>query len=68
MLEAGGVISQLFYWEIVTAEPEIVRFYRWSAARGLDPDRGPIRRIFEQYVTATGRDQYVRDRDPLWSR
>ncbi len=65
MLEAGGVISELFYWEVVTAEPEIVRFYRWAAAQGLDPDRDAIRRIFEQYVTATGRDQYVRARDPL---
>lgn len=68
MLDAGGVISQLFYWEVVTAEPEIVRFYRWSGAHGLDPDRGSIRRIFEQYVAATGRDQYVRDRDPLRPR
>jgi hypothetical protein len=65
MLQAGGVISELFYWEVVTAEPEIVRFYRWAASRGLDPDRGSIRRIFEQYVTATGRDEYVRARDPL---
>jgi hypothetical protein len=65
MLEAGGVISQLFYWEVVTAEPEIIRFYRWAAGKGLDPDRDPIRGIFEQYVAATGRDQYVRARDPL---
>jgi hypothetical protein len=68
MLEAGGVMSQLFYWEVVTAEPEIIRFYRWAAAKGLDPDRDVIRRIFEQYVSATGRDQYVRERDPLLLR
>ncbi len=65
MLEAGGVISQLFYWEVVTAEPEIIRFYRWAGGRGLDPDRGSIRHIFEQYVAATARDQYVHARDPL---
>lgn len=65
MLEAGGVISQLFYWEVVTAEQEIVIFYRWAAANGLDPDRDSIRRTFEQYVAATGRDQFVRARDPL---
>lgn len=65
MLEAGGVYSLLFYWELVTAEPEIIRFYRWAMTNGHDPDRGPIRRIFEQYTGATGRDQYVRDRDPL---
>ena len=56
MLEAGGVISQLFYWEVVTAEAEIVLFYRWAAANGLDPDRDSIRHTFEQYVAATGRD------------
>lgn len=65
MLEAGGVISELFYWEVVTAEPEIVRFYRWAAANGLDPDRDPIHGIFARYVATTGRDQYVRERDPL---
>ncbi len=65
MLEAGGVISQLFYWEVVTAEQEIVYFYRWASANGLDPDRDSIRQTFEQYVAATGRDQYVRERDPL---
>lgn len=67
MLEAGGVISELFYWEVVTAESEIIRFFRWGIANGLDPDRSPIRAVFEQYVAATGRDQYVRERDPLYS-
>ncbi len=65
MLEAGGVISELFFWEVVTAEAEIVRFYRWAARNGLDPDRDSIRRVFEQYVAVTGRDQYVRARNPL---
>lgn len=65
MLEAGGVYSTLFYWEVVTAEPEIIRFYRWAIANGLDPDRGPVRQVFDRYVTATGRDQYVCARDPL---
>jgi predicted phosphodiesterase len=68
MLEAGGVISQLFYWELVTAEAEIVYFYRWAAANGLDPDYDPIRYAFERYVAATGRDLYVRERDPLFTR
>lgn len=65
MLEAGGVYSQLFYWEVVTAEPEIIRFYRWAVGNGFDPDRGPIRAVFERYVDATRRDHYVRQRDPL---
>lgn len=65
MLQSGGVISQLFYWEVVTAEPEIILFYRWAAAQGLDPDRDAIGPTFEQYVAATRRDQFVRERDPL---
>lgn len=67
MLEAGGVISQLFYWELVTAETELMFFYRWAAAHGLDPDRDSIRAVFEQYVAGSGREQYVRERDPLWA-
>jgi hypothetical protein len=65
MREAGGVISSLFYWEVVTAEPEIIRFYRWAFANGYDPDKDAIRDLFTAYSDATGRDQYVRERDPL---
>lgn len=64
MLEAGGVISRLFYWEVVTAEPEIIYFYRWGYKHGYDPD-ADIRRCLDAYIEATGRDQYVRARDPL---
>lgn len=64
MLEAGGIISQLFYWEVCTAEPEIILFYRWSRENGCDPDSDPSR-TFQSYMEATGRDQYVRNRDPL---
>lgn len=65
MLEMGGVITRLFYWEVVTAEAEIVFFYRWAWAHGYDPDCA-AQTAFEAYVTATGRDQYVRARDPLY--
>jgi predicted phosphodiesterase len=64
MLEAGGVISRLFYWEIVTAEPEIIAFYRWAYQHDYDPDCA-IADTFAAYVAATGRDEYVRARDPL---
>lgn len=64
MLTAGGVISELFYWEVVTAEAEIVFFYRWAWESGQDPDRS-IRDAFQAYCRTTGRDQYVRQRDPL---
>lgn len=64
MLEAGGVISELFYWEVVTAEPEIIRFYRWAFSNGYDPDKEATHGLFTAYKTATGRDQYVRARDP----
>ncbi|MEZ4615734.1 MAG: metallophosphoesterase [Caldilineaceae bacterium] len=67
MLDAGGVISQLFYWELVTAEAEIVLFYRWAWANGHNPDEA-IQATFRAYIAATGRDQYVRERDPLHER
>lgn len=65
MMEAGGVITRLFYWELVTAEPEIILFYRWARERGMEPDED-IDSTFAAYVAATGRDGYVRARDPLW--
>lgn len=65
MLEMGGVITRLFYWEVVTAEAEIVFFYRWAWAHGYDPD-GATKTAFDAYIAATGRDQYVRERDPLY--
>ncbi len=64
LLEAGGVIAQLFYWELVTAKPEIISYFRWCRANGQDPD-ADIRRAFAAYNDATGRDRYVSERDPL---
>ncbi len=66
MLAAGGVMSELFYWEVVTAKPEIIRFYRWAYANGFNPDAQPLPDIFQRYKEATGRDRYVRERDPLY--
>ncbi len=54
MLEAGGVMSQLFYWELVTSEPEIILFYRWAYGRNLNPDTAPSE-TFQAYLDATGR-------------
>ena len=65
MLDMGGIITRLFYWEVVTAEPEIVFFYRWAWANGHDADCAP-QMAFDAYVAATGRDQYVRRRDPVY--
>ncbi len=64
MAVCGGVMTQLFYWELVTAEPEIPYFYRWAYARGLEPDT-EMEQTFRAYVEATGRDAFVRQRDPL---
>lgn len=64
LLEAGGPIAAIFYWELVTAEPEIVDYYRWCYKNGYDAD-GDLRGAFEAYVAATARDVYVRRRDPL---
>lgn len=65
MLAAGGVVTEIFYWEVVTAEPEIVLFYRWARAHGYDAD-GDMQSAFRAYCQHTGRDAYVRARDPLY--
>lgn len=64
MLAAGGIISQLFYWELCTAEPEIVLFYRWCWQNGQDPDLDVLG-AFGAYKQTTGRDEYAQMRDPL---
>lgn len=66
MEAAGGVISQLFYWELVTAEPEIILFYRWARRHGHDPD-ADIAAAFHAYRSESARERYVRQRDPLYS-
>lgn len=67
LLEAGGPIATIFYWELVTAEPEIVDYYRWCHNNGHDAD-GDLRGAFAAYLQATGRDEYVYQRDPLRKR
>lgn len=67
MLEAGGVITQLFYWELVTASPEIIQFYEWARTNGHDPDE-EIYESFRAYVAGSGRDRYIRQLDPLTAR
>lgn len=64
MLAVGGVITQLFYWELVTAESEIILYYRWARAHGLNADHD-ILATFAVYCRESGRAEYVRDRDPL---
>jgi len=66
MLEAGGVIGQLFYWEMVTQSYEIIFFYRWAYEQGLQAD-DDIMKTFRAYVADSGREQYVMERDPLGS-
>lgn len=65
MLTAGGVISTLFYWELVSAEPEIIYFYRWAYAQGLDPDRDGFQDTFRRYADESGRAALIRSADPL---
>lgn len=65
LLEAGGVIAQLFYWELVTAEPEIIQYFHWCRSNGHNPDAEEIGDSFAAYNDATGRDRYVTSRDPL---
>lgn len=65
MAEAGGVMTQLFYWELVTAEPEIVLFYQWARSNGFEADDDMVG-TFLAYYTRSGREEYVRQRDPLF--
>ncbi len=67
MLEAGGVMSELFYWELVTAEREIPYFFLWKRAH-LPPDGLSFQEELDAYKAATGRDAYVRARDPRLTR
>ena len=65
LLEAGGAIALLFYWELVTAEPEIIQFFRWCRSNGHDPEAEDIKHSFDTYRKATGRETFVNERDPL---
>lgn len=64
MAAAGGAMTQLFYWQLATAEPEVIRFFRWAYEHGLDPDCA-IDDAFDAYRLGAGRAAYVRERDPL---
>ena len=64
MLEVGGVVTQLFYWELVTAKAEIVKFMGWARENGWDTS-ADILGSFEAYCSETARDDFVRSRDPL---
>ena len=61
----SGAISTLFYWEVVTAESEIIYFYRWAYAQGLDPDRNGFQAVFQRYLRESGRAEVIRQADPL---
>jgi len=64
MLEEGGVISELFYWELVTAQREIPYFFIWKRTN-LTPGQYSFRAEFEAYKQATGRDAYIRNKYPF---
>jgi predicted phosphodiesterase len=64
MMEAGGVITRLFYWELVTARPEIILFYRWAHEHGYDADLD-AEGAFLAYSRLSERSRYVRKLDPL---
>jgi predicted phosphodiesterase len=65
MLAQGGVISELFYWELVTAQREIPYFFLWKRAHL--PEKGiSFEDAFRAYKEATGRHEYIRQRDPCF--
>lgn len=67
MAARGGILTELFYWEVVTAEAEIILFYRWAREHGFDVDND-LGATFDAYKRQTGRDAYVRSRDPLYQQ
>ncbi len=67
MLEAGGVMTLLFYWELVSAQTEITLLYHWARANGFNQEKD-LAAAFAAYVADTGRDQHVRGLDPLYAR
>ncbi|HEY81181.1 MAG TPA: hypothetical protein G4O05_08925 [Caldilineae bacterium] len=64
MLARGGVISELFYWELITAQREIAYFFMWRRAH-LPQDSVSLAEAFRAYKDATGRHAYIRQHDPL---
>lgn len=64
MLAVGGIMIKLFMWEIYTAEPEIILFFRWSRENGYEPN-DKLAESFAAYLEATGREQYVEERNPM---
>lgn len=67
LLGVGGAIAALFYWELITAESEIIYYYEWCRANGLDPDQ-QMEESLRAYDQTTGRSAYVAERDPLGGR
>jgi predicted phosphodiesterase len=65
MAAAGGVMTRLFYWELVTADAEILMFLRWARTNGHDADNN-MTGSFDAYCRITGRDAFVHSRDPLY--
>lgn len=64
MMKEGGVISELFYWELVTAQREIPYFFIWKRAH-LASAKQSFPAEFEAYKQATGRDAYIRSKNPI---
>jgi hypothetical protein len=67
LLAVGGAIAVLFYWELITAESEIIYYYQWCRANGVDPDQD-MNESLHAYDQATARSAYVAERDPLGGR
>lgn len=62
-LEAGGPINEMFYWEILSAEPEISHFFAWARAQGFDPQR-ELDAAFDRYKRVTQRGRLMERLDP----
>ncbi len=58
----GGAIVELFYWEVVSAQPEIIEFFSWARRQGLNSR--DIDRNLALYKQHTGRDTAIEAIDP----
>lgn len=60
--QTGGAIVELFYWEVVSAKPEVIDFFAWARQHGLDGR--DIDRNLTLYKQHTARDAAIETMDP----
>ncbi len=62
-LDAGGPILELFYWEIVSADQEILPFMAWARRHGFD-SHVDLQTALQAYKQETRREKAIAAMDP----